>query len=96
MDEIEENVRILNLNEPPTEDDTAQSTPPNLNQYEITRGPFIEACRCKIYEKLLKEDIVIKEATTGYLEPSTGQESGNFVTYVIEFGVGHYTFLFDI
>ena len=81
MDEIEENVRILNLNEPPTEDDTAQS---------------IEACRCKIYEKLLKEDIVIKEATTGYLEPSTGQESGNFVTYVIEFGVGHYTFLFDI
>lgn len=30
---------------------------------------------------------MIKEATMGYLDPITGQETGAFVTYVIELGV---------
>lgn len=59
--------------------------PPSLNQYDVPM--FVEACHCGIYEKLMKDDLLIKEATTGYLDPETGLESGNFVTYVIEFGV---------
>lgn len=44
-------------------------------------------CHCELSDKLEEKDpLVIKEATTGYTE--NGQESsGNFVTYVIEFGV---------
>lgn len=59
-----------------------------ISQY-TTPGPFVEVCKCDIYEKLLKggDELVIKEATTGYFDPKTGQETGNFVTYVIEFGV---------
>lgn len=59
-----------------------------ISQY-TTSGPFVDLCKCEIHEKLLKKDneLVIKEATTGYFDPQTGQETGNFVTYVIEFGV---------
>lgn len=57
------------------------------SQYSGT-GQFVDLCKCEIYEKLLDSDeLVIKEATTGYYDPITGQETGNFVTYVIEFGV---------
>ena len=52
---------------------------------------FVDPCKCEVYEKLELElekvGMVIKEATTGYFEPSTLQDTGNFVTYVIEFGV---------
>jgi hypothetical protein len=64
-----------------------------ISQYSATSGPFVDLCKCEIYEKLSnteKEDndlLLIKEATTGYYDPQTGQETGNFVTYVIEFGV---------
>lgn len=42
-------------------------------------------CHCDLAGKLETVQLVVKEATTGYTENS--QESGNFVTYVIEFGV---------
>lgn len=66
-----------------------------ISQY-TTSGPFFDLCKCEIYEKLLKNDndLVIKEATTGYFDRQTGEETGNFVTYVIEFGVNmNYYFL---
>lgn len=63
-----------------------------ISQYR-TAGPFVDLCKCEIYENLLKKEveIVVKEATTGYYDPQTGQETGNFVTYVIEFGVKKFT-----
>ena len=74
-----------------------QNSPETKSQHDIqqlisqytTSGPFVEMCKCEMHEKLLKKDkeLVIKEATTGYFDPQTGQEMGNFVTYVIEFGV---------
>ena len=70
-----------------------QNSPETKSQHDIsqytTSGPFVDLCKCEMHEKLLKQDneLVIKEATTGYFDPQTGQEMGNFVTYVIEFGV---------
>ena len=48
-----------------------------------TMSAFVNLCQCEIYERVCNESLMIKEATTGYVD----QESGNFVTYVIEFGV---------
>jgi len=42
-------------------------------------------CHCELSERLERDRLLIKEATTGYTE--NGQEIGSFVTYVIEFGV---------
>lgn len=60
-----------------------------ISQYTpASSGPFVEICKCPIYERLkMEEELRIKEATTGYLDAQTGQEIGNFVTYVIEIGV---------
>ena len=43
-------------------------------------------CNCEMSERLKRDRLVIKEATTGYTL-NGGQEIGTFVTYVIEFGV---------
>lgn len=58
-------------------------------QYTAT-GAFVGVCKCEIHETLAGEPLLIKEATTGYSD----QENGNFVTYVIEFGVRHEMALF--
>lgn len=74
------------------------SIPSLISQYTQTSNAFststpissfVDPCKCEVYEKLEleKDGVVIKEATTGYFEPSTLQDTGNFVTYVIELGV---------
>lgn len=69
------------------EESTLTTTTTNNNSAPLTQHSNPSSCHCEVYEKLMKESLVIKEATTGYLDPITGQESGNFVTYVIELGV---------
>lgn len=83
--EAEEKSEALTL-ETPLE--TAEPVQELISQY-TTAGPFVDLCKCEIYENLLEKNVelVIKEATTGYYDPQTGQETGNFVTYAIEFGV---------
>ena len=49
---------------------------------------FQPRCECEMSAILKKDAVVIKEATTGYLDPATQQSVGNFITYVIEVGVG--------
>ena len=48
---------------------------------------FVAPCQCAVAGKLAQGTLNIKEATTGYLDPSTGQSVGSFVTYVIELQV---------
>ena len=48
---------------------------------------FLPACECEMNGKLEEDMVIIKEATTGYLDPVSQQAVGNFITYVIEVGV---------
>ncbi len=48
---------------------------------------FQPPCECKMSEKLRQDEVKIKEATTGYLDPVSQQSVGSFITYVIEVGV---------
>ncbi len=48
---------------------------------------FIPVCECGVKRALESDQIVVKEATTGYLDPTTQEPVGTFVTYVIELGV---------
>lgn len=77
------------VNETPTEIPPAS---PLLQYTSNTSTGFVDICNCLIYEKLRCDEtcassLVINEATTGYLDVATGQSTGSFVTYVIEFGV---------
>lgn len=58
------------------------STSSSLESFPIPPCP----CNCEILKALQQNRLIIKEATTGYTT-SDGQDTGNFVTYVIEFGV---------
>lgn len=45
---------------------------------------FLAPCECELGKKLKRTPAIIKEATTGYLDPTSQQSVGNFITYVIE------------
>ena len=82
-DEVDSSVKSDSIEEKVDSNETITllATTMQSTSYPVPPSPF----HCGTSERLGQDRLIIKEATTGYI--TNGQESGSFVTYVIEIGV---------